>query len=338
MNKVTDLSNNIYCSKDSIKIIEKCKTLKLVPFCWGRHVQIILYSIKDYFQKLINPTYWTSELCILPDGEEVTIDWAIPCKLSNDEIILIINPGSLGHTKTLMGQWVKRAHSRGWSVCVHNRRGHDKLLTRPQWNFFGSSNDIKYIADVILKRRPNAKLILLGLSAGSGVVSRTFGEENPFCGAVCVSAGFGIEKSIGRVKFPYNYLLLSAMKNFLKNNETILKNVLGFRECMQSKNPQEFLDNSYAMAGYPSITEYYNNTCALKTVKNIQKPILFINAEDDPIAIKENFVDIKNLDKGSAIFVSTPVGSHCAFLDHFMDSWSEKVVFEFFETILHKTN
>lgn len=331
----------IYCSDESMKIIKKCKYLCVyTPFCLERHIQIMLYTIKDFIQKMINKTCWKTEIFILPDGEEVTIDWAISheCGLetSNCETpILIINPGSLGHTKTLMGQWVKRAHERGWIVCVHNRRGHDKLLTRPNWNFFGSSNDIKYIANNILKRRPNAKLLLLGLSAGCGVVSRTFGEETSFCAAVCISAGFGIEKSVGRVQFPYNQLVLFAAKNFLKRNASVLKNIIGFKECSNAKNLQDILDKSFAMAGYSSTAEYYENTCAVKTIKNVQTPILFINAEDDPIAVKQNFIELKHmLNNPKSIFVSTRFGSHCAFLDCFMDSWSEKVTFEFFDAIL----
>ena len=66
--------------------------------------------------------------------------------------------------------------------------------------------------------------------------------------------------------------------------------------------------------------------------------MLLINAEDDPIAVKQNFLDWQHLTEykcHKTIFVMTKVGSHCSFLEGlFMDSWSEKAVFEFFEVVL----
>ena len=115
------------------------------------------------------------------------------------------------------------------------------------------------------------KFSFKGLSAGTGLVSRTFGEDfNPFTAGVGISPGIGIEKSVGRPEPPYNQFVLFSMKNFLKRNETILKDVVGYRECMNAKNPQEFLDNSYAMAGYSSTAEYYENECGLRTMTKVQ--------------------------------------------------------------------
>lgn len=62
------------------------------------------------------------QICALDDGEQVTLDWAVSnrvdaeCGLESSMSktpILIINPGACGHTKTLMGEWTRRAHDRG---------------------------------------------------------------------------------------------------------------------------------------------------------------------------------------------------------------------------------
>lgn len=343
----------IYTSNEECQtLLKQCPSLHkiYIPFLfgWGKHIQIILYIIKDFFQKLFNKTInWKSENCILPDGEEIILDWAISSAesgLDSSESktpILMIHPGALGNRKTLMGQWVKTAHSRGWIVCVHNRRGHGKLLTIPKWNFFGSVEDVKYItSEYILKRRPYATLLTLGLSAGSGLAIKCFTQNTQFIAGVGISPGVGIKTSMGRPEQPYNSCIINGMKKFLQKNENILQNAIGYKECMAAKNPQEFTDNCWAMAGYSSMDEYYKNECAMKNFANIKNPLLLINAADDPIAVKQNFLDWKYLSNNKChkgIFVLTDVGSHCAFLEGMlMNSWTEKVTFEYFDAVLAK--
>jgi len=349
-------------------LLNKCPSLYIsnchfIPFLfgWGKHIQIILYIIKDFIQKKMsfnpdlygmrfNPDLygmrWISETCTLPDGESIILDWAESGAESGLESsdaktpILMIHPGALGNRKTLMGQWIKRAHSRGWIVCVHNRRGHGKLLTVPKWNFFGSVEDVEYIiTKYILERRPNAILLNLGISAGSGLVIKSFVKNTQFVAGVGISPGIGIRKSMGRPEWPYNGWIVNGMKDFLRQNKQILQDVIGYKECMNAKNPQEFTDNCWAMAGYSSMEEYYKNECSMENFINIKNPLLLINAKDDPIAVKQNILDWKYLSNykcHKGIFLLTDMGSHCAFLDIFMDSWSERVTFEYFDAVLSK--
>jgi len=354
-------------NKECQNLLYQCPSLNIQKiFMWGRHIQLILYIIKNFFQKIFDKTIWQSEKCILEDGEEVILDWVFPknyckndykdyckdyykdyCKdyykdyCEDNTPILMIHPGALGYKDTLMGQWVKMAHSRGWIVCVHNRRGHGKLLTLPKWHFFGSVKDVQYITtNYILKKRPNAILLMLGISAGSGLTIRYFEENNnQFVAGVGISPGIGIRTSMGRAEYPYNKFIVSGMINFLKKNADILKNVIGYQECINAKNCQDFTDNCWAMAGYSSQDEYYNNECGMDVFTNIQNPLLLINAEDDPIAVKQNILDWKYLSNYSShkgIFVTIGAGSHCAFLDIFMNSWSEALTFEFFDAVVKK--
>jgi predicted alpha/beta-fold hydrolase len=347
---------DIYTSNEECQeLLSKCPSLHMPNyfiflFGLGKHIQIILYMIKNFIQIICNPNFygmrWESEICILPDGEESILDWAITPNAesgldSSDAKtpILMIHPGALGNRKTLMGQWVKRAHLRGWIVCVHNRRGHSKLLTLPKWNFFGSVEDVEYITtNYILKRRPNAILLKLGISAGSGLAIKCFVKNTQFAAGVGISPGIGIKKSMGRPEWPYNGFIVNGMKNFLQQNKHILQNVIGYKECMNAKNPQEFTNNCWAMAGYSSMEEYYKNECSMDAFTNIKNPLLLLNAADDPIAVKQNILDWKylaNYKCHKGMFVLTDGGSHCAFLEGiFMDSWSERVTFEYFDVVI----
>jgi len=334
----------------------------------NNHIQIFLHIIKFSFTKKLN---YITENCILPDGEIINLDWLlpptftsenikqslilnifrfvkyiftnkIPNALPNDlpkNVILLINPGLFGNTNTLMGNWIKEAHLRKWTVCIHNRRGHDKQLTRPKWNMFGSVDDLHYITkNYINKRYPNAKLLMLGISAGSGLTIRYLGEHsNQYIASAGISGGYGIEKSMGRIKNPYRWFILYKMISFCIKNKKILENIKGYNECINAKDPKEFLDNAWAMAGYSSKKEYYHYECAMKTFTNIKDPLLLINAEDDPIAVLQNCIDYKYI-LNKVNFILTKYGSHCAFLQYFNflqnNSFAENAIFEFFDLMV----
>lgn len=72
---------------------------------------------------------------------------------------------------------------------------------------------------------------------------------------------------------------------FLKANEHILAEVKGYKECLNASNLQDWLDNSYAMAGYSDKSEYYDNCNPMRVVDKISQPCLFINAEDGMLSI-----------------------------------------------------
>jgi predicted alpha/beta-fold hydrolase len=62
-----------------------------------------------------------------------------------------------------------------------NRRGHRGRLTKQCYNFFGSASDVRYIIDAcVRKARPKARVVMLGISAGSGLTARFMGEQGVF--------------------------------------------------------------------------------------------------------------------------------------------------------------
>ena len=83
--------------------------------------------------------------------------------------------------------------------------------------------------DVIRKRRPNAKLLMVGFSAGSGLVAKFLGEyPGVVSAAVGVCPGYDIEKCMGRFAYPYQMLLLYLGNLFfLDRNKSLLENMKG---------------------------------------------------------------------------------------------------------------
>jgi predicted alpha/beta-fold hydrolase len=61
--------------------------------------------------------------------------------------------------------------------------------------------------------------------------------------------------------------------------------------------------------GYPTIQDYYKDASSASYVNGIAIPTLFINAEDDPIALIEA-APLHNLKNPNIIYVTTTTGGH----------------------------
>lgn len=202
--------------KDSERLVSKCPALSSVyyPFVlYDRHVQIAILLLKQYLYHYFRKVKLESEICSLLDGEQVILDWAVskdPFAESglisslSDTPILMIHHGAMGRSSEHV-LWVAEAHKRGWIVCFLNRRGHRRVITKPKYNFFGTAADVKYITKhIILSRRPNAKMLMIGISAGSGLLINSFAaEDNLFISGVGICPGYNTEVCMGRCSYPY---------------------------------------------------------------------------------------------------------------------------------------
>lgn len=234
----------------------------------------------------------------------------------------------------------------------------------------GSTDDLRHvISEVVRGRRPRSRLVMLGISAGSGLVARYMGEQgqrqrqrqtkkegsegsageksdSSFChAAVGVCAGFNIEKCFTNVGFPYSWGLLWLQKMFLRRNESVLGHRESYGDALEATDLQCWLDKMWSIGheNYGSSDEYYAEHNPMHVTEFVSEPCLFLNAEDDPLCALQNVHDaaedgMMQGDMNVAV-VLTKTGSHCCFhelgtmLGH-TTSWSERASFEFFDSAL----
>jgi len=252
------------------RIIAECSLLHKtfwVPFFFHNpHLQLIPYMLKNLLQKLYAPPVtYLSQRFKLQDGEVLTLDWvganlaAVPSSTDATAkepcTVLLLHHGAYGRSNDLPGfSYIEEATRRGWLVLAVNRRGHRGRLTQPNFNFFGNTSDVRYIVEECVRAsRPNARVVMLGISAGSGNIASYMGEQglaikqlrqrqkDPNEGGlesdadlakkvygyvssvVGVCPGFNIEVCMRRFGPPYSTLLMSLGKAFfLKKNEDVL--------------------------------------------------------------------------------------------------------------------
>ena len=71
---------------------------------------------------------------------------------------------------------LKLASKKGWRGVVMNRRGHFEPLKNAIFNTVGDSTDSIFVIKHINRRFPKAKILLVGVSAGSALVVRSLGD------------------------------------------------------------------------------------------------------------------------------------------------------------------
>jgi uncharacterized protein len=104
------------------------------------------------------------------------------------------------------------------------------------------------------------------------------------------------------------------------------------------------MDECWSMTGYKSKEDFYENTNPMRVIDKIREPFLCMNAADDPLCVAENVLEnlhyFDNREHNAAI-AYTKTGSHCSFYEFspfkmslFNNSWSEKVAFQFFDSVM----
>ena len=77
-------------------------------------------------------------------------------------------------------------------------------LTIPKFNFFGSTQDVRDVIRSIYNKRPRARIFMLGISAGSGLVARYMGEQGQL-ECTIGNRGDGLEGVTDLFRHTYGY-------------------------------------------------------------------------------------------------------------------------------------
>ncbi|WP_108973888.1 alpha/beta fold hydrolase [Leptospira ryugenii] len=310
-------------------------------FAYNRHLMIFAYLWKERFSRRIA---FQEEILQMKDGGTVGLSWY---GLENAEafpetpIVVVLHTitGDAEDLRLTVSRIRERLNA---TVVVCIRRGHGNLpLTKPSINTMGSTLDLQEQIKHIRNKFPKAPLLGLGISAGSGLLARYLGESGKKCAfsaAMAISPAYDIEKAFPRVHPTYSRLMALRLRQyFLKRHETILKDKYGFGILDSAKTIHEFQDNLYHIADHPDRNSYYRDHNPIHVIGEVDVPLLILNAEDDPVCVKENVEEnlhwFDRLPK--TILVKLKRGSHIAFLEGLSaKSWSDELICDYFERML----
>ncbi|KAL7607989.1 embryogenesis-associated protein EMB8 [Lactuca sativa] len=259
------------------------------------------------------------------DDGTVTLDWVSgdTRNLPETSPILLLLPGlSGGSQDAYVRHMLVRARNRGWRVVVFNSRGcADSPVTTPQMYSASFLGDLDEVVGHITTRYPKANLYGTGWSMGANILVQYLGKESGarrFSGAVSMCNPFNLVMSdedicqgFSRI---YNRSLGKALGGILKKHLPLFEDIGGDYNIPLAANAETIREYDEGLTrisfGFKSVDEYLQKSCSADHIKNVQTPLLCIQARNDPIAPDRAIPreDIKM--NPNCLLIVTPKGGH----------------------------
>ncbi len=236
----------------------------------------------------------------------------------------------------------------GYHVCVYQMRILNENFGVDETQKMNFSEDIDLCLDVIRANYKNAKVYAISGSFGANNLLFYLGDKNKKFPKDKKKIEAGVSFSN-----PYNMeicsrlcdgTIISTLVTYLEQkNSKKIKNSMEKCPHLKHINTQELIECESPLLfdelfngklhGYKTATEYYRNTSAVKTLRDIDVPVLCINSIDDPITPRQAIAydDIRM--NPNIILIVTDKGSHMAFISNEnltkFKQWNLKPAFEF---------
>jgi predicted alpha/beta-fold hydrolase len=275
---------------------------------------------------------------ITPDFQpgQIALDWAVPTpKLkakfrdADDEarspIVIIFHGLSGGSQEKYVLAMVNRLLNHSpCRVVVINARGCGGIrLKSPQAYSAGYTEDHRQAIAHIARRFPEAPLFGVGFSLGANIMAKLIGEDGAYCllaGAVCIGTPYCLLRGISSLertwwsRLLFSRVLAMNLANLFECEVPIFKGThleAAFGRLRSIRSISEF-DNTITapMFHYNSGDHYYGEASAQRYLPNIQRPLLFISSEDDPICKSDTIPYDECRSNPDIILAVTVCGGH----------------------------
>lgn len=204
----------------------------------------------------------------------------------------------------------------------------------------GSSDQLQFIIDYVVRSQNYDSIFLIGISVGGNIVLKYLGEQSAnldsrLKAAVAISVPCDLAGSSAALERFENriYLIdfLRSLKRKVRSKLKLIPVSLNLERIMAAATFEEF-DSSFTapINGYSSAGEYYKLASCLPMLPYIRIPTLLLSALDDPFLSPGCFP--YRIAKNSAqLFLETPDhGGHVAFPVKGIRAWLEPRIDSFF--------
>ena len=308
------------------------------PIWWANsHIQLFLsWAIPQ------SDVLFKREILLMQDGGQSAIDWVRnDSELDKDAPIMLIIHGICGSSDSVR-TLCKAMQDAGYRVVVFNKRGHGDLkLTSAKLQPFCCSYDITYALHTIRFKYHKASIYGIGFSAGSGILSSYMSKTGSLSlieSAVFLSPGYDSYKLFceNNISSFYEFIIVKKLKKILYNNKDILSHRIDFTLIDAACTIKDIDEIVYKeLNNYSTLKDYWENNNPIYMISKIKKPVLCINAEDDPICPAKLIPHQLLIDNENVILAQTKKGSHCAFFEGSisLSQWYPKLIVSYFDSV-----
>ncbi|XP_057967472.1 embryogenesis-associated protein EMB8-like [Malania oleifera] len=313
---------------------------------WNGHVETIFAA----FFRSVPDVRFRRECLRAKDDGAVALDWVSgdDRRLPADSPVLILLPGLTGGSgDAYVRHMLIRAKSNGWRVVVFNSRGcADSPVTTPKFYSGSFTEDIRQVVAHVGTRYPKANLYAVGWSLGANILVRYLGEDChtcPLSGAVSLCNPFSLAIADEDIRKGFNIVydknLASALRKIFKKHIVLFEDIGGEYNIPFSANAKSIKDFDEGVTrvsfGFKSANDYYSNSGSADSIKDVQTPLLCIQAANDPIAPSRGIPRKDIQENPNCLLITTPKGGHLGWVAGagapLGAPWTDPVVMEFLE-------
>lgn len=312
------------------------------PWLYNTHLQLVFLGVRKKASKPLN--YDRIDTLTMSDGGKTALTWlGYDLPALTPTIVLLHTITGSPHS---MQELVQDLHKlTGWRIVLCVRRGHADLgLQTPQLNILGSTADLREQLQFIQQRFPDSPLYGVGSSAGSGLLVRYLGEEGEaavFKAGFAYCPGYNTDEAFGKAHPVYSRLMAKKLvRQFITPNLAQIGHLSSVARLTAAINLADFHDHIYELAGYSDNLAYSKACNPMHVFEGINKPLMILNSEDDPVCKIENAYPHLELikRKTNMVLVTTARGSHCAHYEGWTaKSWAARLMANYFLTIARQS-
>jgi uncharacterized protein len=302
----------------------RIRTSEFQPARWlrNRHLQTIFPSLP--IPGIPRPPM-VRETLELPDGDVTVVDWLteVPATTATSPLLIVLHGLESSAQSTYARQLLHAASAHGWRAAVlHFRDCGDYRNRLPRRYHAGETNDIRYFLRKLRTDGHQGPLLAAGFSLGGNVLLKYLGEsgsDTPLIAAAAVSVPLNLHAaatalSKGFSRF-YQRYLLKRMKRSIVRKFNRYTSAFDWDRAMNARTFAEFDDAVTApLHGFADKNEYYDRCSSVRFLDRIERPVLIINALDDPFMTPDVIPDESGVSEFVTIEVSEH-GGHVGFID-----------------------
>jgi len=269
------------------------------------------------------------------DGATVTYDLYQPMARNSDDITIAIAPGICNSSESIyVRRVVYHAQFQGYRVSVLNHVGALKCVpvTSPRIFTVGNTDDYDAMVKDLLKRYPNTKIVCLGFSMGGNLVTKYLGERAhgpEIVAGVSACQGYDAMKASKLMleweglRRLYLFVMTENFRAIMRRWQKelfpeTLKREKGINERSALAAATLFeLDDVYTRKrlGFKTLEEMYRSWSSKTYWENIQVPMVYINAQDDPLVPPVMLEPVRQLaaKKQNCLYIEQRFGGHLGF-------------------------
>jgi predicted alpha/beta-fold hydrolase len=259
------------------------------PAWWlrGRHRQTVWNrTLRRRPQVATTRARWTT-----PDGDFLDLDF-MDGPLASPQLLVIHGLEGSSHRKYVRG-FLALAAERGWRGVALNFRGCSGTPNRTARLYHsGETSDLDWVVSELVKRDPGAPILAVGVSLGGNVLLKWLGEEgervaDEVRAGAAISTPFDLaaaaekmSRGIGRL---YTHFFLGTLKQKALAKAAEYPHILDAAAIRKARTWREYDDVATApLHGFRDVSDYWERSSSISFLDRIQRPVLLINAKDDP--------------------------------------------------------